>query len=273
MKMKVLLFILMINNFYCLIHFIKKHEKTKKIYRSSDSYGFVILDLSQFDEGESIYITYNSYEGKIDNYIYYTFSNNYPRSYNGSLISEYLYAYSDSTTSHKHNKSNGYGGYYIYYTYDYYYYEFLKPSNASYLIMGYDLTYSHAIHLYVDNTFFSRGKAILIWVGSIGGVILIAVCAFLIWKYHHKINCESLTSCGCCDCCNKTHSYDITSTNDYQNKSEQKLNTISSIPSGSEENITTQYEKPIPEPTEKPLTEPISNYIIFLSDLISKINL
>lgn len=262
MKMKFILFILLITTLYCSIYYLKKYESTTKI---KDYYGLVVLDLQEFEEGDSIYITYHTYEGKHNKYIYYEFSNSYPESEDKTLL-DYKYCYSDTYSSTKHNVSNGYGGYRIYYTYDYYYYfEFKKPNDADYLIMGYDLSRSSADYLYVDNTRFNRWTTTLIIVGSIGGAILIGGGIFLIWKYYDSIRCDCLCglfsclSCLCCtDCCHKTHSYDISRTNNYENKSDKLLDPIPSTPTSIKEEKTD--EKPVPEPEEKPVEIPSSNY-------------
>lgn len=246
--MKFILLILLIANLYCSVYYIKKYERSPKI---KDYSGLVVLDLIEFKEGDSIYITYNTYEGKYHDYIYYNFSNSYPDFGDPQSLKNYIYCYSNSYTEHKHNVSDGYGGYYIYYTYDYYYYfEFTMPNNNTrYLIMGYDLSRSKAYYLYVDNTRFNRWVTTLIIVGSVAGAILIGAIIFVIWKYHDSISCGcfsslfSCLSCLCCrDCCHKTYSYDISSTNNYENKSDKLLDPIPSTSTNSKE-VKTE-EKP-----------------------------
>lgn len=259
--MKIILFILLISHLTCGIYRLEKYDCSRKI---TDSYGLVVLDLLEFDDGDSIYITYNTYEGEYYDYIYYEFSDYYPRSQD-HLLEEWTYCYSDTYSSHKHNKSDGYGGYYIYYTYDYYYYfEFIKPNNTRYLIMGYDLGSTKAYHLYVDNTRFGRWTTTIIIVCCVVGAVLIAGGIFLIWKFHDSISCDcflGLFAClSCADCCHKTYSTDITSTSYSNNNTDKLLSPIPSTPSESQEEKSEQIEKPMPPPEVKPIELPNANY-------------
>ena len=55
--MKCLLLFSLISLIYCEIVPLKKYGITKNLYDE----GYVVLDVSDFDEGDSIYITINSY--------------------------------------------------------------------------------------------------------------------------------------------------------------------------------------------------------------------
>ena len=220
--MKTLLLFLLISQLFGSIHHLKKYGDTPEIHKSSSSRsGFVILDLLDFDDGDSLYITYHTYEGTYSRSIKYLFSNDYPSTEDLSILTNVKECYSDGKTSTKHNVSTGYNTYRIYYTYDYYYYfEFTKPNNTKYLIMGYDLSYSNAHYLEVSNTRFRRFILTLIIVGSIVGFLLVAGGIFLIYIKRDKFNCDcdcdccsNITSIICCPftfCCKrKVYSYQI----------------------------------------------------------------
>ena len=258
--MKVILFILLIINLSCDVYYLKKYKRTPEI---SDYYGLVVLDLIEFDDGDSIYITYNTYQGKYRKSIPYEFSNYYPSSDDIAYLKNYINCYSDSSTKHEHNETDGNGGYIIYYTWDYYYYfEFTKPNNTRYLIMGYDLRGTYAYYLYVDNTRFSRWVTTIIIVCSVVGGILLIGGIILIWRFRDSISCECfLKLLACSYCCHKTYSYDISSTNyNNNNNSDKLLNSIPSTPSQSQREKNEKYEKPVPPPEEKPIELPTSNY-------------
>ena len=257
--MKIILFILLITHLSCGFYHLEKYDKTPKI---RDSYGVVVLDLIEFDDGDPIYITYNTYEGEYWYDINYEFSNSYPSSGDPNYLQYNKHCDSYSSTRHEHNKTDIYGNYYIEYTWDYYYYfEFTKPNDTRYLIMGYDLSETYAYYLIVDNTRFSRATTIIIIVCSvIGGILLIGGIA-LIWVYHEKINCECFLGLfSCLNCCHKTYSYDISSTSNYNNNSDKLLTPIPSTQTDSQEGKNETYEKPVPPPEEKPIELPTSNY-------------
>ena len=261
--MKAIIFLCLFGFFLCGINFIKKYKSTSKI---RDNYGLVVLDLSEFAEGDPIYITYNTYEGEYSYSIYYSFTDQYPSNGGPEILTDTMSCYSDSYTSHKHNRSDGFGGYYIYYTYDYYYYyEFEKPINASnkYLVMGYDLRYYHSVeYLIVDNTRFNRYITTIITVSCVVGAILIAGVIFLIVK---RPSCfmdlidkiKDAFSC-CCGCdCHRTYSYNI-STSNYNKPTETLIQKVpSSSPPETKEMITTNPDFTKPEP---PPEEPPNNY-------------
>ena len=201
--MKTLLLFLLISQLFGSIHHLKKYGDTPEIHKSSSSRsGFVILDLLDFDDGDSLYITYHTYEGTYSRSIKYLFSNDYPSTEDLSILTNKKECYSDGKTSTKHNVSTGYNTYRIYYTYDYYYYfEFTKPNNTKYLIMGYDLSYSNAHYLEVSNTRFRRFILTLIIVGSIVGFLLVAGAIFLIFIKRDKLNCECCSDFMSVICC------------------------------------------------------------------------
>ena len=221
--MKTLLLFLLFSQLFGDIYHLKKYDDTPEIHYGS---GLIVLDVLDFDEGDSIYVTYHTYQGKSSyssypDSTYYLFSNDFPTSDNQSILTNVLKCYSDGSSSTQHNESTGYDTYHIYYTYDFYYfYEFIKPNNSKYLIMGYDLSYTNARDLEVSNTRFRRYILTLIIVGSIVGFLLVAGGIFLIYIKRDKFNCDcdcdccsNITSIICCPftfCCKrKVYSYQI----------------------------------------------------------------
>ena len=212
--MKVIIFICLIAQFLGRIIYLKKYKESPRISYGS---GLVVLDLSGFKGGDSIYITYDTEDGKYSKLIYYNFTTTYPTWEDPNLLQGRQNCYSDGYTSIKHNVSDGWGGYRIYYTYNYhYFFEFKKPVNetANFLLLGYDLTGYHLSYLKIDNTRFRRYIKTVIIVCSIGGGILFFVGIYFLIK--KKDDLASFCSrccdcdCDCSDCCDslfhRTHS-------------------------------------------------------------------
>ena len=202
--MKTLLLFLLFSQLFGDIYHLKKYDDTPNIQSGS---GLVVLDVLDFNEGDSIYVTYHTYQGKSSyssypDSTYYLFSNDFPTSDNQSILTNVLKCYSDGSSSTQHNESTGYDTYHIYYTYDFYYfYEFIKPNNSKYLIMGYDLTYTNARDLEVSNTRFRRYIMTLIIVGSIVGFLLVVGAIILIYIKRDSLNCECCLDCISIICC------------------------------------------------------------------------
>ena len=221
------------------------------------------MDLSEFEVGDSIYITYNTYEGEYYTSIPYTFSNDTPTSSDDEILTDEIKCYSHSYTEHKHNETDKHGNYIVYYTYDYYYYfEFEKPEDKRYLIMGYDLTgYDSNVYLYVDNTRLS----ILVIAGIVIGVMFGVPCVFtfgtaLLYYLRHKFHCCSSGGSGRekggrlsvtpqgPECAAKSGSSSYITDSNYNTAQELLLTTI---PSSSPENNTNpEEEKPAPPPED-----------------------
>ena len=207
--MKYIIFICLITQLFGNLYYIKKYEASPYIYRGS---GLVILDLSEFKEGDSIYITYDSHYNTYTRTIYYNFTKDYPSWENPNLLQGRKDSYSDGSTSYKHNVSDGYGGYRIYYTYDYhYFFEFQKPYNesANYLLLGYDLTGYRMDSIQVDNTRFKRYiKTVIIVFSIIGGILFFAGIYFLFSIRDKIADCFSdCFSCLTCPSRSDYHSY------------------------------------------------------------------
>ena len=202
--MMLILYICLIIEIFGNMHYIKKYDTSPYIYSGS---GLVILDLSEFKEGDSIYITYDSHDDTYSRLIYYNFTQDYPGWEDPNLLQGKKYSYSDGSTSYKHNVSDGWGGYRIYYTYDYhYFFEFKKPfnQNANYLLLGYDLTGYRMKSIVVDNTRFRRYIKTVIIVFSVIGGILFFVGLYFLFAFRDKI-------CACFTCPHRSHNYSYTS--------------------------------------------------------------
>ena len=201
--MKAIIFICLMTQLFGAIYRIGQYGVTPPIY---DGKGIVVLDISEFKDDSSIYITINSYNEKYTSSMRYNFAKYSPVNENINLTSIKI-TYSVGTTSYKHNVSTPWGGYRVYYTYDYhYYFEFKKPTNQSvnYLVMGYNLIGYKMEYIKFDNTRFSKSITTIIIVGSIaGGIILISVIIIFIKKKDDICSCLSscLCSCSCFDSC------------------------------------------------------------------------
>ena len=182
MKVKVVLFICLITQYFGAIHYLEKYG-SKSIYSGS---GLVVLDVQGFNPGDSIYITYNSYDDEYSERIYYNFTDSYPQWEDPNILQNRMECYSDGMTTIEHNVSYG-NTYRIYYTYNYhYFYEFIKPNDTDYLLLGYDLYGYHMDYIEVENTRFRRYIMTLIIVGSIIGFILVLVGGFFLYIYFKK---------------------------------------------------------------------------------------
>ena len=76
--MRVIIFICLITQLFGEFHYIKKYDESPRISRISSGSGLVILGLSEFKAGDSIYITYESYDDEYSKEIYYNFTKDYP---------------------------------------------------------------------------------------------------------------------------------------------------------------------------------------------------
>lgn len=197
------LLLCLISCFTCSILNLKPFGQLEKI---KDGYGLVVLELDKFDLGDKIYITYTASNGNISNFIYYSFTDEYPNSDQMNL-SQLLNAYEEGSNTQKHNVSNGHGGRKIYYTYDkFYYYEFEKKTNSKYLVMRYSFSPNSIDYLTIENTRLNSSMSFIIPLcATLGGVVLIVVI-ILILRRRTK-------------CCRGSYSYKI----DYNSKKNKKL--------------------------------------------------
>ncbi len=167
--MKIILFLLLIKYFFCNIYYLKKHECTEEI---KDDKGLIILELSEFEINDDIYITYIVKNGKyINDFINYTFSDIYPK----NLEEIKLENIKNQTM---HGSISYFGG-----EKNYYYYEFKKVNETKYLIMDYITEKEKFDYIQVENSLFS-GKVILglLIGGIISGVIILVVLIIFIKK-------------------------------------------------------------------------------------------
>ena len=205
------------NYFNCAIYYIKKYECTPEI---KDSKGLVILDLSEFELNEYIYITYLAVNGGYDCNIHYNFSDFYPKKVSEIKLENILgwYSYYEETIVNTKKYRN--------------YYKLTKTNKYKYLILDYKI-YNDVDYIEVDNTRFSFGVKVGIIIGcSIGGIWFIA---FLIGIYCIFINRHKIR------CCRKSNP------NDYQNYPTQtEINQNCPVNNINDDvyNINQDYEEP-----------------------------
>jgi len=147
--MKGILLFSLISLLYCEIVPLKKYGLTDFLCDN----GFVVLDVSGFNKGDSIYITYIAIlESYLSEYIRYIFSDIYPENYDRYLLTEKMYPYSEGQKNPYSTEDS-----YCSSCYDYYYYfEFTKPNNnVKYLIIEYERANRYYC-LKVENTRYRR---------------------------------------------------------------------------------------------------------------------
>lgn len=162
---------------YCEIVPLEKYGITKSLRDD----GLVVLNISEFDEGDSIYITYISYFDYYHNYTYYEFSDIYPENYGIFFPKEKIYSYSEDE-----NPANVPYEEFNYY----YYYEFKKPNgNVKYLIMEYNYKLYDGC-LEIENTRYHRYFLTIVIFSTIGVAIVLIIIAILIYIFHNKCSCN-----------------------------------------------------------------------------------
>ena len=185
--MEFIIFICLINFLHCYFY-IYHLDKYGCI-----SFGFetnpeviIALNLSKFDIGETIYITYTSYNDKLIRTLKYSFANNYLSNTKYDNLNETTVPYSEDNGEETYNIR------WRKFTVSYYeyYYKIIIPNNrikTNYLLMRFDLTETKISKLKCENTRFARHIAtIIITVCCFIGVILI-VLLILIYKFRKKI--------------------------------------------------------------------------------------
>ena len=196
--MKYSLIFILISCFCCELHIISQYQTTQQI---RDGNGLVILELDKFDIGDSIYIKYCSYRGKLLDVINYDFSDIFPTSQNQSLNNS-LKAFKEELQSNTKNVTDQYGRRKkVVTTSDhFYFYEFEKKNSVKYLIMNYSFIPGEISYLEVKNIKKNVVLQVFTIVCMILSFVLILVTIFLCRKYNPK-----------CRRRRKVTSYDITS--------------------------------------------------------------
>ena len=175
--MKGLLLFCLFSLIYCEIVLLEKYGITKCLHDD----GLVVLNISEFDGGDSIYITYTSYFEMYHNYTYYEFSDIYPKYSDNFFLREKIYSYSeDENLANVPYEDFNY----------YYYYEFKKPNmNVKYLIMEYNYNLNEGC-LEIENTRYRRYFLTIVIFSTIGALIALIIIAILIYKFHNKCSCN-----------------------------------------------------------------------------------
>ena len=178
-KMKYLIFVYLMNFLYGYfnIYFFNKYESLNGIDGNN---GIIALNLSKFDLGDTIYITYSftylNFESRDISPLKYTFSNNYSETPELNILNETVSPYSTSaSTSLSARKLKYYGENY---------YKIVIPKNitkTNYILLGYNL-YKSTTQFNFDNTRYSRYTVTII-VGVFVGVFVIAVIILIIFRH------------------------------------------------------------------------------------------
>ena len=156
---------------------LNKYEKNE-IY-SVGQVGNIALNITKFDLGDTIFITYTSYKRPYKNFIKYAFSNSdtvYP---NLEYLNKTAEAY-DTSSGTTHNKDSRFWEntikYYVYY------YKIKIPNNnkTTFLLFDYDLNKNGIIRLEVENIIDPKIITLIMVITIPVGIILIALGILLI---------------------------------------------------------------------------------------------
>ena len=176
MKFIFIIFICLLIYLHCADNFrIYKLEKYGGLCLfETGTRGFIVMDLSKFNSGDIVYLTFVRFDGFYGNTLYYDFSND-----NSTDIRLNRNVYSYST-------SYGYltGTYTKYYDF---YYKIKIPTNEpklNYLLIGYDLSRTSRL-MNVRNTKFARFTSLIISC-SFFGIIILAILILFLFKHRIK---------------------------------------------------------------------------------------
>ena len=174
--MKILLLFCLIKYFLFKNYDLKRYESIIVILNDS---GYIILNISNFSPGDSIYLTFKSINGEYFNFVDYTFSSSYPKK--NINLDQINYAYSEDYNKRENLISTRREILFDYF----YYFEFIKSQNEqNYLIMDFSqLTSKNSVLLQVENTRYRRNAVIMIVVNIIAVIIFITLLIIFIIKY------------------------------------------------------------------------------------------
>ena len=182
--MKFIIFISLINFLYSAfnIYIFNKYDSLN-LNRIDVYQGIIALNLSKFDIGDTIYITYSfTYKSTSDKkditLLKYAFSNNYPETQNLNFLNESISPYSTSESQALPAR--------ILTFYVDNYYKIIIPKNITkpnYILFGYNLYKTTTVFNY-ENTRFSRYTVTII-VGVFVGIFVIG--AFFLIMLRHTI--------------------------------------------------------------------------------------
>ena len=185
--MEFIILICLINYLHCYfyVYHLKKYDWN---YFSDDTHpkGIIALSLSEFDIGDTIYITFTSYNDKHIRTLNYSFDNEVSDTESKNNLNETTNPYSENNGVET-EKSSWYKFSVSYYEY---YYKFIIPNNkikTNYLLMRFDLSKTKISKFKYENTRFARHiVTIIITVSCSIGVILI-VLLILLCKFRKRI--------------------------------------------------------------------------------------
>ena len=173
--MQILLLFCLIKNFLFKDYSMERYGSAEVILNDN---GYIFVKTKGFSIGDSIYITFKSFQKEYFNYIEYAFSH-YESTYD-IKIDQIKYAYSEDYQKQENNNSNGKN-----ISYDYYYYfEFILPKfSKNFLVMKYTKPYKDSVLLRVENTKYRRNAVKAIVINVIVGILFLITLIIFLVKY------------------------------------------------------------------------------------------
>ena len=173
--MQILLLFCLIKNFLFKDYSMERYGSAEVILNDNR---YIFVNIKGFSIGDSIYITFKSFQKEYFNYIEYAFSY-YESSYD-IKIDQIKYAYSEDYQKQENNNSTGKN-----ISYDYYYYfEFILPKfSKNFLVMKYTKPYKDSALLRVENTKYRRNAVKAIVINVIVGILFLITLIIFLVKY------------------------------------------------------------------------------------------
>ena len=173
--MQILLLFCLIKNFLFKDYYIERYGSRDLILNEND---YIFLKILQFSTGDSIYVTFKSFQKEYFNYIEYAYSN-YDKS-SEIYIDQIKYTYSEEYQKQENNNSTGKN-----ISYDYYYYfEFKKQRFFhGYLVLQFKNPYKDSVFLRVENTKYRRNAVKAIVINVIVGILFLITLIIFLVKY------------------------------------------------------------------------------------------
>ena len=173
--MQILLLFCLIKNFLFKDYFIERYGSRDLILNEND---YIFLKILQFSTGDSIYVTFKSFQKEYFNYIEYAYSN-YDKS-SQIYIDQIKYTYSEEYQKQENNNSTGKN-----ISYDYYYYfEFILPKfSKNFLVMKFTKPCKNDVLLRVENTKYRRNAVKTTVINVIVGILFLITLIIFLVKY------------------------------------------------------------------------------------------
>ena len=173
--MQILLLFCLIKNFLFEDYSMERYGSAEVILNDN---GYIFVNTKRFSIGDSIYITFKSFQKEYFNYIEYAFLY-YESSYD-IKIDQIKYAYSEDYQKQENNNSTGKN-----ISYDYYYYfEFILPKfSKNFLVMKYTKPYKDSVLLRVENTKYRRNAVKTTVINVIVGILFLITLIIFLVKY------------------------------------------------------------------------------------------